>query len=95
MKRIIAFSIIVLISLTFGCVSEKNRFATIVTEKGTIKFELYEKEAPITTKNFIELAQKGFYDGLIFHRVDRDSSSRAEILKEMEQEVPEKPFPWK
>jgi cyclophilin family peptidyl-prolyl cis-trans isomerase len=33
-------------------------------------FELYEKEAPITTKNFIELAQKGFYDGLTFHRVE-------------------------
>jgi peptidyl-prolyl cis-trans isomerase B (cyclophilin B) len=30
----------------------------------------YEKEAPITTKNFIELAQKGFYDGLTFHRVE-------------------------
>src|SRR5450759_5019242 len=84
MKRIIVISIIVLISLTFGCVSdkngiieknqsvisEKNRIATIVTEKGTIKFELYEKEAPITTKNFIELAQKGFYDGLTFHRVE-------------------------
>lgn len=28
------------------------------------------KEAPITTKNFIELAQKGFYDGLTFHRVE-------------------------
>ena len=49
--------------------SEKNRIATIITEKGTIKFELYEKEAPITTKNFIELAQKRFYDGLTFHRV--------------------------
>ena len=50
--------------------SEKNRIATIVTEKGTIKFELYEKEAPITAKNFIELAQTGFYDGLTFHRVE-------------------------
>jgi len=47
-----------------------NRTAVLETEKGTIKFELYEKEAPITTKNFIDLTQKGFYDGLTFHRVE-------------------------
>jgi len=45
-----------------------NKIATIETNKGTIKFELYEDKAPITTKNFIELTQKGFYDGLTFHR---------------------------
>lgn len=43
--------------------------AVIVTNKGTIKFKLYEKEAPITTKNFIDLANRKFYDGLKFHRV--------------------------
>lgn len=47
-----------------------NRTAIIETAKGTIKFELKESEAPITTKNFIDLAQKGFYNGLIFHRVE-------------------------
>lgn len=47
-----------------------NRTAVLETAKGTIKFELYEKEAPITTKNFIELTQKGFYNGLTFHRVE-------------------------
>ncbi len=47
-----------------------NRTAILETQKGTIKFELYEKEAPITTKNFIELTQKGFYNGLTFHRVE-------------------------
>src|SRR5665648_411713 len=47
----------------------ENRIATIETEKGVIKFELYEKRAPITTANFIELAESGFYDGLTFHRV--------------------------
>ncbi len=36
---------------------------------GTMEFELFEDKAPITTKNFIDLAEKGFYDGLIFHRV--------------------------
>ncbi len=47
-----------------------NRTAILETVKGTIKFELYEKEAPITTKNFIDLANKGFYNGLTFHRVE-------------------------
>ncbi|VVB97529.1 Cyclophilin type peptidyl-prolyl cis-trans isomerase/CLD [uncultured archaeon] len=47
-----------------------NRTAILETVKGTIKFELKETEAPITTKNFIDLANKGFYNGLIFHRVE-------------------------
>ena len=45
-----------------------NRTATIQTNKGTIKFELLEQEAPKTTENFRLLAEKGFYDGVIFHR---------------------------
>jgi peptidyl-prolyl cis-trans isomerase B (cyclophilin B) len=48
----------------------KNRTATVETSKGTIKFELYEDLAPITAGNFIELADKKFYDGLKFHRVE-------------------------
>ena len=47
-----------------------NRTATIETSKGTIKFTLYEDQAPITTANFIELAEKKFYDGLKFHRYE-------------------------
>lgn len=49
----------------------KNKIATIETEKGTIKLELYEDKTPITTKNFIELSAQGFYDGLTFHRVEK------------------------
>jgi len=48
----------------------KNRTAVIETNKGTIKFILHEDLAPITTANFIELAEKNFYDGLKFHRVE-------------------------
>jgi cyclophilin family peptidyl-prolyl cis-trans isomerase len=48
----------------------KNRIATIETNKGTITFELYEDLAPITTANFINLAERKFYDGLTFHRVE-------------------------
>lgn len=52
--------------------ADENRIAVIETEKGTIKFELYEKRAPITTSNFIKLAESEFYNGLTFHRVIRD-----------------------
>lgn len=52
-----------------SCNSEvKERLAVIETNKGVFKFQLYEEKAPITTKNFIELAESGFYDGLTFHR---------------------------
>jgi peptidyl-prolyl cis-trans isomerase B (cyclophilin B) len=47
-----------------------NPVATIEMENGDImKLELYPDIAPNTVKNFISLANKGFYDGLIFHRV--------------------------
>ncbi|MDE2188569.1 MAG: peptidylprolyl isomerase [Patescibacteria group bacterium] len=42
---------------------------TIQTNKGTIVFETYDADAPNTVKNFITLAEKGFYNSLIFHRV--------------------------
>lgn len=45
-----------------------NRTAVVDTNKGTIRIELDEENAPITTGNFIDLAQRGFYDGLGFHR---------------------------
>ncbi len=45
-----------------------NRTATLVTSKGTIRFKLDEENAPITAGNFIELADRGFYNGLTFHR---------------------------
>lgn len=47
-----------------------DRTATIQTNKGTIVAELFEAEAPVTTANFIELAQQGFYNGLTFHRYE-------------------------
>jgi peptidyl-prolyl cis-trans isomerase B (cyclophilin B) len=49
-----------------------GRTVVIETNKGTIEFGLYEKDAPITSKNFAELVQKKFYDGLTFHRVVPD-----------------------
>ncbi|NNE98829.1 MAG: peptidylprolyl isomerase [Pyrinomonadaceae bacterium] len=46
-----------------------NRKAVIETNKGTIKFELLEEDAPKTTENFRMLAEKNYYDDVIFHRV--------------------------
>ncbi|MEM9857678.1 MAG: peptidylprolyl isomerase [Bacteroidota bacterium] len=46
--------------------------AEIVTEKGTMKVEFYEKDAPNTVDNFVKLAESGFYNGLTFHRVIPD-----------------------
>ncbi len=43
--------------------------AIMETDKGTIHLELFDQDAPNTIKNFVELANSGFYDGLAFHRV--------------------------
>ena len=43
--------------------------AEIKTAKGVMKVEFFDKDAPNTVKNFCDLANKGFYDGLTFHRV--------------------------
>ena len=47
-----------------------NEIAVIKTDKGTIKVQLHGKDAPLHVGNFVELAQKGFYDGLKFHRYE-------------------------
>lgn len=46
--------------------------ATIHTNHGDIVLNLFGDHAPKTVKNFVELAQKGFYDGVIFHRIIED-----------------------
>ena len=46
--------------------------ATLHTTAGPVSFELFDDEAPKTVANFRKLAEDGFYDGLVFHRVIRD-----------------------
>ncbi|MFT6851217.1 MAG: peptidyl-prolyl cis-trans isomerase B (cyclophilin B) [Sphingobacteriales bacterium] len=46
--------------------------AEIHTEKGVMKVEFFHNDAPKTVENFISLIEKGFYDGLTFHRVIPD-----------------------
>ncbi len=44
-------------------------FAEIQTEKGNMKVEFYDNDAPNTVANFVKLSKEGFYDGVTFHRV--------------------------
>ena len=46
--------------------------ATIKTNHGDIKIQLFPEQAPMTVENFVRLAQKGYYDKTIFHRVISD-----------------------
>lgn len=47
-----------------------NKKAVITTAKGVIEVELWADKAPLSVSNFVYLAQKGFYNGLTFHRVE-------------------------
>lgn len=64
------FCLIITTLLIVGC-SGGNTMKTAVfeTNKGTFEVELFAEKAPVTTQNFIDLTNKGFYNGLIFHRV--------------------------
>ncbi len=48
------------------------KYAEIHTKKGVMKVKFYEKDAPGTVANFVDLSEKGFYNGLTFHRVISD-----------------------
>ena len=74
MKKLLSFGLITLLvlSLLSGCGSKKvgiHHVEIEVENYGVIKVELNGDIAPITVKNFISLAEEGFYDGLTFHRI--------------------------
>jgi len=50
----------------------KTYIATMKTNEGTIKFELFAPDTPFTVNNFIFLSEQGFYDDVIFHRIVKD-----------------------
>jgi len=51
----------------------KNKLAAVIkTDKGTINLRLFTEQTPITVGNFVNLARRGYYDGLNFHRVISD-----------------------
>ena len=49
-----------------------EKIAIMTTNKGVIKFKLFEKECPKTVENFTTHAENGYYEGIIFHRVIKD-----------------------
>ena len=51
---------------------QKTYRVTIETNRGDMELELYPEYAPKTVNNFVFLAQEGFYDGVVFHRVISD-----------------------
>ena len=82
-KRLTAQCITVLTALTFASLCGDSSYAatkkeppsadpTVVmeTSKGVIKLQIFRKDAPITAGNFIDLVQKGVYNGLTFHRYE-------------------------
>lgn len=73
---VIAIAVIIIISIIIGVKAppyqrgeEGNMIAHFETSMGTFDAKLFVDKAPLTTKNFIDLANKGFYNGTIFHRV--------------------------
>ncbi|GIS18471.1 MAG: peptidyl-prolyl cis-trans isomerase [Pseudomonadota bacterium] len=55
------------------------------TNKGTIRLDLYDQKTPMTVANFVNLARRGFYDGLSFHRVIADFMIQVAALWGQEQ----------
>ena len=75
-KGISLFLIMFTFSSNFSLAQEEKDpndvFAIIETDRGSMEFLLYRQVAPITVSNFVNLATRGFYDGLTFHRVIDD-----------------------
>ena len=69
MKRIIALMLLGLCLAGTAFAAEKNPTAVIETNVGNVKVELFQNEAPISVKNFLEYAKSGHYNGTVFHRV--------------------------
>lgn len=69
MRTTLFLCLVVLILITTEGCQKKTVNASIETSKGTIELELFQSDAPKTVANFTGLAEQGYYNGLIFHRV--------------------------
>jgi peptidylprolyl isomerase len=61
--------LILMVLLIAGFVYAKDPIVTLKTNQGDIVLKLYSKKAPLAVKNFVELAKRGYYNGVTFHRV--------------------------
>ena len=69
-KRIVVTVVVVCFMVGIACAeSKKNPVVTLETSLGNVKIELYEKEAPLSVRNFLDYTKSGFYSGTVFHRV--------------------------
>jgi len=69
LKRIVCLLLLGLCLAGSALAADKNPTLVLETSLGNVKVELFQKEAPISVKNFLDYAKSGFYDGTIFHRV--------------------------
>jgi len=71
LKRIVCLVLVglCLAGTAFAADGGKNPTVVLETNLGNVKVELFQNEAPISVKNFLDYAKSGFYDGTIFHRV--------------------------
>ncbi len=72
MKYFFRLGLTVLLFIPVTQLGAQELRAVIDTDKGVITVELNHQAAPVTVANFVNLAQRGFYDGLKFHRVERN-----------------------
>lgn len=74
-KLVVCFTIILGFTQSIGCHSDTMKGKTvnisIETTKGNIELELFESDAPKTVANFAGLAEQGYFNGIIFHRVSK------------------------
>lgn len=77
MKKLLMFAAFMMtVAVSFGAAAQERDpsrlYAVIETNRGTMEFELRHFVAPVTVANFVNLATRGYYDGLTFHRVIDD-----------------------
>jgi len=70
-KTLMPIALAILLLLP-GLTSAQQLVAVIDTSRGVMEVELNQRAAPTTVANFVNLAARGFYDGLTFHRVERN-----------------------
>jgi len=68
-KKLVLVMVGLLLTAGIASAAGKNPVVLMETSMGNVKLELFEKEAPISVKNFLDYAGSGFYSGTIFHRV--------------------------